>query len=111
MSESWCFTVGKALLWYIYSTNNIVPQDFCDQVKQDLKEIMRGLGLQMLTTQILILPEKFQWQLQVSEDEGSVVIEAIDEEVLAMGLNNQIAGGTRIHEQLLTFTIRNSQLH
>ena len=108
MSESCCFILGKALLWYIYSTNNIVPQDFRDRVKRELNEILRAAGDVNVDNPDFNPVRKVP--VVVSGDEGSVFIEVIDEEILAMGGNNRIAGGTGIREQLLTLQSGISQL-
>jgi hypothetical protein len=95
-------------LWYIYSTNNIVPQDFRDRVKRELNEILRAAGDINVDNPDFNPVRKVP--VVVSGDEGSVFIEVIDEEILAMGGNNRIAGGTGIREQLLTLQSGISQL-
>ena len=107
MSESCSFILGKALLWYIYSPNNVVPQDFAAPIKQELNEILRAAGIANVDDPDFSPVKKVP--VVVSGDEGSVFIEVIDDE-LAVGTNNRIAGGTGIREQLLTLQSGIAQL-
>ena len=108
MSESCSFILGKALLWYMYSPNNAVPQDFAVPIKQELNEILRSAGITNVDDPDFNPVKKVP--VVVSGDEGSVNIEVIDEELAVMGTNNRNAGGTGICEQLLTLQSGISQL-
>ena len=108
MSESCSFILGKALLWYMYSPNNAVPQDFAAPIKQELNEILRSAGNTNVDDPDFNPVKKVP--VVVSGDEGSVFIEVIDEELAVVGTNNRIAGGTGIREQLLTLQSGISQL-
>jgi hypothetical protein len=83
---------------YLFTSNNIVPQDFRNWVKQEeLNEILRGAGVVNVDknpdfNSVRKVP------VVVSGDEGSVFIEVIDEEVCAQGIDNRIAGGTGVCE-------------
>ena len=90
MSESSSFILGKALLWFVYSPNNFAPQDFCEQIKRELNEILRAAGVANVDDPDFNPVKKVP--VIVSGDEGSVFIEVVDSEILANG-NNRIAGG------------------
>jgi hypothetical protein len=59
MSESCCFILGKALLLVVYLFT-IVPQDFCDRVKQELNDILQGAGVANVDNPDFKFPLLFQ---------------------------------------------------
>jgi hypothetical protein len=111
LSESCCYILGKALLWYIFCPNNTVPQEFANRIKFELKEIYLASGVDGVddpdfnpVTKVPVI---------ISGDEGTVFsIEVVEElargEFARTGAGG--AAGAGICEQLLAVQSGISQL-
>ena len=113
LSESCCYILGKALLWYIFYPNNTVPQEFANHVKFELKEIYLASGVDGVDNPDFNPVTKVP--VIISGDEGTVFIEVVEE--LARGEFARIGGvggggaaGAGIREQLLAVQSGISQL-
>ena len=113
LSESCCYILGKALLWYIFYPNNTVPQEFGDRIKFELKEVYHASGVNVddadfnPVTKVPVI---------ISGDEGAVFIEVVDEVSRAEfgrigGGGGGSAVGAGICEQLLALQSGMSQIH
>jgi hypothetical protein len=84
LSESCCYILGKALLWYIFYPNNTVPQEFANRIKFELKEIYLASGVDGVddpdfnpVTKVPVI---------ISGDEGTVFIEVVEESLQGANL-------------------------